>query len=273
MIGYIDFPRGSHGHFLEYVVNVFILKTIKHTVSPIDSSGASHNLSSEYLKSRLIVCGHYSQDHIERSVLDKVIQINVFEREFSILAANIFCRAGNINENTRLFDLCEKYNNKVAPIRNDLYSKFLETNTYTDISKIIKLDKVENSLQVDMSSFYNLTDFVGMMNDIALYLNARFFVSDSLIDLWDQFILKNQGLQMHRKCNSVLDDVLRKKITNFNFEIIEQAYFNMLLTKNEKIFDGDLFEKDLYPTSTSVIISILNKFKNNYDLQYPHNEK
>ena len=273
MIGYIDFPEGSHGHFLEYVVNVFILKTIKHTASPMDASGASHNLTPEYLKSRLVTCNHYSQYNIERPVLDKVIQIKVSNREFSILAANTFCRAGRISENTKLFDIHKKFNNNVTLIRNELYSKFLETDTYSDISKNIKLDEVENSLPVDMSSFYNLTDFVGMLNDIALYLNTRFFVSDDLIELWDQFILKNQGLQMYQKCNSLLADVLRKKIINFNFEIMEQAYFNALLSKNEKIFDGVLFEKDLYPTSTSVIISILDEFRNNYDLQFPHNEK
>ena len=269
MIGYIDYPTGTHGHFLSYVLNVFVLKTTQHKQSPFDQSGAAHLLSKEYLSSRLVHESHYSEKGIKKPNVDKVIQIEVLRKDFPILVANTFYRAGNIEENSRMSDLEVEYNNKTSLIRNVMYSKFLESDTYTGIEKQIKLDEVDNSLKINMSDLYNLSDFVGVLHDIAYYLNHRFFMTEELISLWDEFIEKNQGFQMHQKCRYVMDKVLRGIETDFEFNIMDQAYFNMMLSKNEHIFDGPLFQNDLYPTNTSVIINMIKDFKNNFDKVFP----
>ena len=55
----IDFHAGTHGHFLEYVSNVYIMQTSpnQHNIFRPPTYSA-HNLDTQYLHNRQIFCGH-----------------------------------------------------------------------------------------------------------------------------------------------------------------------------------------------------------------------
>ena len=58
----IDFHAGTHGHFLEYVSNVYIMQTSpnQHNIFRPPTYSA-HNLDTQYLHNRQIFCGHFSK--------------------------------------------------------------------------------------------------------------------------------------------------------------------------------------------------------------------
>ena len=76
----IDFHGSTHGHFLEYVANVYIMQTAPSETSIFKPpTYLAHAPDQNYLKNRLISCGHYSnpiyQSRLKINDEDQVIRI------------------------------------------------------------------------------------------------------------------------------------------------------------------------------------------------------
>ena len=109
----LDFVAGTHGHFIEYVLNRAIGYT---TISfdPFTALGTSHRRPKEYLHTRKIVCNHWFE--IDPSVIttsSKIIRI-IFDQDDILLVSSLsLLRAADLNiENNFLhIDTVKKLNN------------------------------------------------------------------------------------------------------------------------------------------------------------------
>jgi len=94
----IDFVPGSHGHFLEYVCNKYIMGQ-QIDFDPFNSAGASHAKfqNEEYNRDKQFSALHYSIENIPRT--DDVVRITVDHDDLLLLTAGTFLRAGDSNIN------------------------------------------------------------------------------------------------------------------------------------------------------------------------------
>ena len=73
----IDFHGSTHGHFLEYVSNVYIMQIDAGYSKLFTSSGAAHDVSELYRQNQLIYCGHLSKNYHQFDQDDLVVRISV----------------------------------------------------------------------------------------------------------------------------------------------------------------------------------------------------
>lgn len=109
----IDFLGGSHGNFLEFVLNKVALGDGISQTTPFNSLGASHIKSAEYLKKQIFFGNHYSHPGWPDSSAANLISIRFNEDDLLPLALVSLLRAGdyNIAPETLEVDTYFKYNN------------------------------------------------------------------------------------------------------------------------------------------------------------------
>jgi hypothetical protein len=114
MIIPIDFVAGTHGHFLEIVLNKFF-NTALVNFDPFDDLGASHKVTNEYLDSRVFVAQHWFERDVKKlSQFDRVISIQFDQDDLLLVSSISLLRAGNtgIKNNLLEIDTVSKLNNK-----------------------------------------------------------------------------------------------------------------------------------------------------------------
>ena len=110
----IDFVAGTHGHFLEVVLNRFFNIT-KTNLDPFNALGASHNVNAEYLNSRLFVARHWFEDSTDQiSQFNRAISIQFDLDDLLLVSSVSLLRAGDlgIDNNQLEIDTYIKLNNK-----------------------------------------------------------------------------------------------------------------------------------------------------------------
>jgi len=124
----IDFHAGTHGHFLEYVTNVFIMLTDPGYISPFTPGvGNSHNTDDIYQQNKIVRCGHFStnagghfadpkyRDH-KFHYSDTIVRINIDQsddRLFFIALTNLLYRAGY----SQTYAMILSYTGKISFLR------------------------------------------------------------------------------------------------------------------------------------------------------------
>ena len=261
----IDFYSGSHGHFLEYVVNSYIFKGPR-IENVLTNLGTSHGpkLSSLYRESRMIRCGHYSEfDRPLSQDPKQIVRISVSSTfEKTVYQINVMHRAGDIPVEKKIMDIPDSIRNNTSLLRNDYYSK-LHDNGYT-VPKKWKWDQIPN-YEFSMGSLYNLHDFYNELQMLADFLAHSFTPDQSLVGLWREFMQKNQGWQCWNQAQILLQKSLANEDYEFLADVWTQAVLNSFLSKCVRIYDGELFENFNYPTNTQQIYTIIQKHLINLD--------
>ena len=71
----IDFHGSTHGHFLEYVTNVYIMQTTPSKTSIFKPpTYSAHAPDDNYKDNRLIKCGHFSNPKYNLSIIPVFIE-------------------------------------------------------------------------------------------------------------------------------------------------------------------------------------------------------
>lgn len=251
----IDFHGSTHGHFLEYISNVYIMQIDPGQSELFNSFGASHAVDNTYLRNRLITCGHYSSDNIKFNNTDQVIRITINtldDRQFFIALTNLMYRAGDVGIEKQMLHIPDSIRKDPVAVRNNWYSKFNERNSYSDFYK--EFTKIDQSLfEFPFSVFYSFPEFCKSLNELAIFLNQTFFPDQSLLVIWEKFIELNQGFQSYNKCNTILENIFANRDTIIDCTIIEQGWINYNLSKICRMYNGLIFEQEQYPTNSKSI--------------------
>jgi len=255
----LDFYGGSHGHFLEYVINTYIFNG-NRVDNLISSLGTCHGAvnNSDYEKTRTVYCGHYTQFNKSDIILPtKVVTISVDSAFANICyQINVETRAGDIPHETKV-ELHPAHIKKYPHLlRNAYYSKYSEPELgYCLPNKLEESWKLKNipTYNVSMESLYNIQDFYATLKKLSNFLKHTFNPDPELAHLWQKFVNSNQGLQSWKKTTDIIKHALLNEPIDFELSILDQALVNYHLTQSLGIHDGALFDQDIYPTNSQQI--------------------
>jgi hypothetical protein len=276
----LDFAPGTHGHFLEYVLNKYIFKVPSTKENIFQSSGSCHpiNIDAEYQKHKMVYRLHYSSyDHAYPSDATHVIFIKHHPKLDFLLLTNIFhrcdIRSGHVDDfnvedikklHLEFMNTADSTSN--VSLRSDWYAKLMERHFHMTEKK----HETELPLfDFDFSSFFTLSDFLEELSKVATFLNHTFEFDSSLIALYNEFLERNQGYQAYRQGNQLFEHIVAGDNVDFDSDWQLRAYLNVRLSTVFKLYDHpDLFDKDSYPTNTKDIHKILMDHLANFDKRF-----
>lgn len=267
----IDFWAGSHGHFLEYVVNCWIFGCAR-TEHLFTHTGACHGAIADqkYQNGSVIRCGHFSQadralpyqpEKILRIVVDDFVGACCYQ-------INVICRAGDIPKKVKeSANISTEITNNPVLLRADYFSKLAGEDHAWPLPTQWKFQNVEN-LEINMSSLYDFFEFLQTIKQISDFLNHKFSPDSELFDVWQEFMTRNQGWQSWIICNEILQDSIANRDRDIDLEVEQQALLNILLSRTLGIFDGDFFDNANYPTNTKNIYQLIKEHSDAFDARF-----
>jgi hypothetical protein len=260
----IDFHGATHGHFLEYVSNVYIMQTPPSQTSIFKPpTYSAHAPDENYRRHQLIKCGHYSNPTFNLNINneDTIIRIVLDTKNddlFFIALTNLMYKAGDLGVEKQILSIPESIRNSPVDVRNNWYSKFNERDLYTDLY-IDFVPTKQSAFDFNFESFFSFEKFCVELNRLSMFLDQTFFPDEYLYTLWAEFIAYNQGWQSCVKCNCILENVFANKSTHIDCTAIEQGWLNYKLSKICRIYTGVIFEDAVYPTNTQTIYNAISR--------------
>jgi hypothetical protein len=261
----LDFYSGSHGHFLEYLINTWIFQIPKHALI-FNPLGASHNIrdNPEYMSQRIVVGKHYTE--FNREVLtdpEKVVRVTINKPWANwVFQINVAHRAGDVPISLKMLDTPTHIREVPHLYRNEWFSKLNDQKFgYPVMSKKWRWP---NSLAFEfpIDSLFSISTLYKTMHACADFFNMRFVPDQELIIVWEEFLKKNQGWQTYTKCINIVNSVVTYKQLEFNTTILEQAVINSLLVQTHRYYTGDLYTNNDYPTNTDQLRAMLTDHHN-----------
>lgn len=248
---YLDFFSGSHGHFLEYVINTWLFKGPR-VKNIFNNLGASHCIRSnaKYMSNRRVIAKHFSEFNIDSDTPDQVVRVCIWDYYTKwIYQINVIERAGDIPAEKKIEEIPDTIKNTPHALRNNWYSKFnFEENGYAYPDNWRWRDTP--AFDFPMESLFDITEFYSALHKLSNFLNTTFVPDLELAQLFHSFLSKNQGWQSYAKCKTLVNESLTGNDIEFDSNICEQALINSMLTQMIGLFDGELFDSDSYPRNT-----------------------
>lgn len=253
---WIDFHGSTHGHFLEYVTNVWIMKMPQETNSVFTGSGACHNFSDAYKDNRKVKCGHWWWTNYEHQFdTEQIIRITFdrsSDRLFYIAQVNRWYRSGDVSFEQKMLEIAEDVRKSPERLRNQYYHKYVQRDGYVEFVTL------PNSIQeFKFSSMFVWSEFCSGLQDIAKFLNQTFTPDVALYKLWQEFITLNQGYQSYQRCEHILESVFTGQDIPISCTSYEEAWLNYNITKITGLTQGPLFNRDEYPVNTLEILNLI----------------
>lgn len=269
----LDFYSGSHGHFLEYVINTYIFKGPQ--ISDVfTSSGTSHNIISNpvYIKAKKLHAGHFTEkgnDHrIATNNPTHVVRVTISDfKSIVCYQLNVANRVGDISAIEKEKSVPEIVRANDSMLRNDYYSK-LQNPEYGCPLPANWIYQDLPAIEFPMSACYDQLEFYTELLNLSKFLNHSFNPDESLQLLWQQFIDKNHGVNSWNRCHALLPYIASGRSYTFQLSIQEQALLNLMLTRSFNVYDGVLFENNTYPTNTKDIWDAIKHHITTFDLRF-----
>jgi hypothetical protein len=264
----LDFYSGSHGHFLEYIINTYIFKGPKLN-NIFTLLGTSHlpRKNKNYIDNRLIICGHFSEFNLPIYIPDKVVRITISEFiEQVCYQINVEYRAGDVPGEKKVNNIPSNIRTDKTHLRNQYYSKFVDPNNGYQYPKNWRWEVP--TFEFPMGDLYDLTNFYIRLKNLADFLEHSFNPDQSLYTVWSQFMNMNHGFVAWTKCQHLLQKALANEFLSFKIDSLEQALLNSMLSKTIGIYSGKLFESPDYPTNTQEIYDEICYYINTFDSNF-----
>ena len=266
---YLDFFSGSHGHFLEYVINTWLFKGPR-VLNIFTSTGASHGIRSDqmYMQHRMIQAAHYSEFGVALCSPSKLVRISVNQPWSNwIYQINVVARAGDIPLEKKITQVPKSVRNEGNKLRNNWYAKFnFIDNGYNLPGNWTRPELPSYNFPIE--SLFDTVEFYTELYKLADFLDTTFVPDQELSMLLDEFLNKNQGWQYYTKCKQLVAFVFAGKKVDFTSDEILQALINSMLSASVGLFDGKLFEQDTYPSDTLDLAALISEHLQTFDRRF-----
>lgn len=265
----LDFYSGSHGHFLEYLINTYIFRKPK-VKNIFTELGTSHGIREDqtYMKNRVIKDGHYTEFNYPADTPDKLIRITInTAMEKVVYQINVDSRAGEIPQDKKMELMADKFKKNTAMLRNNYYSKLTDVEHGYPLPTNWRWTDVPG-FEIPMGSLYNLNELYSSLKQSAEFLSHSFNPDPSLVELWQKFINLNQGVQIWKKCSNLVENALAAQECAFSSSVQEQALINYLLTQTIGICSGPLFDSNDYPQNTLELFQEIHSYITQFDNRF-----
>jgi hypothetical protein len=266
---YLDFFSGSHGHFLEYVINTWLFKgpRVQHIFT---NQGACHGIRNDqiYMQNRLVQSAHYSEFGRKLKNPTKLIRISINQNWTNwIYQINVVARAGDIPLEKKITQVPESIRSIPSEFRNNWYAKFNSaSNGYPLPGNWVSPDiPVFN---FPMESLFDTVSFYTELHKLAAFLKTTFVPDQELSVLLDEFLNQNQGWQYYTKSKQLVTAAFAIKKIDFTSNEILQALINSMLSAAVGVFDGELFDNNDYPTNTLEIAELIAHHLQTFDRRF-----
>ena len=263
----LDFYSGSHGHFLEYLINVYIFRC--PSVDKIFTSlGTSHGIrhDTNYMDSRIIVAGHYSEFNVPTTDPVSVVRIQTATNYAkTIYQINVDCRAGDIPVEKKRQNIPVEIRSMPDLLRNNYLSKLKYPEIGYKIPGDWRWSKPTRIYDFPMESLFDLTELYSEMLKLSNFLNHSWNPDVSLAKVWNEFIEANHGVQAWKKCKNILEMSLSNSPMDFDCTPWEQALLNLML---EQSIGCQVIKTDHFPQNTQEIYRAIQHYIKTFDIQF-----
>jgi hypothetical protein len=281
MIIPIDFVAGSHGNFLETILNQYF--NIVETGDTFTNTGTSHRKSREYQQNKLFSANHWFQRYPNRHMkqFDKIVSIKFDQDDLLLLSSVSLLRAGDMNiDNDRLeINTRSKLNNQFYSYIIDQIDHaypFLDRNNLSIPRNVLReffkfgfRDPAvhgfwieQNRMQYDpgtkvfvfkFKSFYNIDQLVLQIRDLEQFLDMTFDFSDDFYDHHQKFLSFIPYVNHKQVCDNIIDCV--KTGTDIkipDLSLFQESYINGNL---ERLYQKEMPFHDIdYCKSTTEML-------------------
>lgn len=283
----IDYFGGTHGNFLELMINLFIYQVEYTKDDFFNENGACHRKHDNPLYKPKIKCEHYSYNNVPVDNKDNIIEIHCSDDDMLLALTNSLLRAG-IPDGGELIDLDHLERDTIsklskfpkaglllndlinehgvqtnyprATIRNYFYSKF--DNPEYGVNIFNNFNNQCSTMIFPISAFFNLEDFYLNLNKCAFFLNMNFYPDSRTVAIWEKFVEVNQGYHSQEKCDQVMSHILSGKSMNIsNLNLLEEAWILYRLSQIFRCYDHPLLNVDQFVTDTADISRITYEWK------------
>lgn len=276
MLFAIDFGPGTHGHFLEYILNRYIFGTETQISSIFQTNGSSHaiNIDSVYQDYKIVDTAHYSmlKTHYPKDTKKVIFIEHTNELDF-VLLTNVFYRCHpesmqgkdiGVEEITEWHKAMMSYESDFD-LKNNWYTKLMEHHfEYAEVQPKTNLPVY----RFKYKSFFNMYEFLLELKNTANFLEQTFKFDQSLIKLWKEFIERNQGYNLWLQSNKLFENIVSGIDTEIPDDWKIHAYLNFAISKVFQLYDHPrLFRLEPYPKTTKEIADIIAEHVTNFDKQ------
>lgn len=273
----IDFVGGTHGHFLEYVLNGFFGFTPINKL-PFTDIGTSHKKSKEYLDSRIFIAKHWHEPQYVEHLTKYKKCINIVFREEDLLTVGSISllRSSDSNIHNNLLE-----NNTVSKLKNSQYEFLLneifsaypfldqkndnipryvlrefykfsfrypeKNGLWKKLNDQLLACPKKDCFNIQVTDLYNINKFVKTIHNLEEWLNLSFRFDEEFYKIHDLFINKVQFLNDKRICDLIINDVIEARdciIPSLN--LFQESYINaqleILFKKEMPFYQLDYFK-------------------------------
>lgn len=176
----LDFYGSTHGHFLEYIINVYILRAcqkLETIFTPGTFSCHEPEKDINYVSNRVVVCNHYSAKCTTFLQDEPLIRIDIdtnVDKLFFIALTNLMYKAGDVGLEEQLTKVPESTRKDPVAFRNLWYSKINERDQYAKFYSSFK-ETLSRTFYFPFECFFNYRDFCLNLNKLAYFLDQTFF--------------------------------------------------------------------------------------------------
>ena len=282
----IDFVAGTHGHFLEFVLNQGFgyVDTLE---DPFTSLGTSHKKLHGYHESKMFIADHWSECQSPKiKIANKIISIRFATDDLLTVSSVSLLRAGDMNidnndlEHNTYNKLNNKYYRSVLDLIQRSYPELQITQVNSSIPRNIlrefykfgfrdpkingywlKLQQLiysdnQDVFYFDFKNFYDKQKFIAGLNDIQNFVGEKFCFDHNIVALHEKFL----NLNPYKDHKNVCDNLIKHVQQNKNCEIpkltlFQESYMN---AKLELLYNKEMPFHDLnYFTSTKDVLQYI----------------
>lgn len=258
----IDYFAGMHGKFLEYVVNVFIMKCLPSSTDILATElGTAHNASNDYHKNKIVYSGTYSVwNQLTFDSTDRIIRISADYNNddlFFIILTNAIIRTDDRGFDGYIANIRPDIVSDSVKHRNFWYDRLLNRHFYSDLdffyNPTLFRSCPNDIFEFTYESFQSLPSFLKEINRLAFWLNQTFYPCDELCSLWQRWVDGNQGLISFNKCSRILENIFLNRSCDIDCTVLEEAWINVNISKICRVYEGKIFNNTEYPSNTQEI--------------------
>jgi hypothetical protein len=266
----VDYQPGTHGVFLTYVSNVYIMQMPPIVESIFTPGGIAHGVGyyPDYIKNRIIT-ERPRRDCWEFDHTDQIIRIVVrdfSDETFFKLITNCVVRVDDRGIEGYLSNVAPDLRQTRQQHRQLWYAKIADNRAQPEPTEFYNSNMFahtneKNLFEFPFESFFSMSAFFKDLDRLSHFLNFKFAPDIELAQLWQEFDSKNHGQNSHAKCDMILENILLGKDCNIDCTVLEEAWLNYNLSKIFRVYDGLVFDCEQYPTNTKQIHQWIEKIK------------
>lgn len=279
----IDFVTGTHGNYLEFILNKLLLGRALGQMLPFADNGSSHARNESYQNQQVVYCGHFFNLPTGYTS-DKIISIQFDKTDLLPILSNAYRRSTRPELDDRQLHV-DTFNKLIHTPYKDIIDALKKEYNYTIdqhqphcprhllrhihqwmflYDSLDPWTTAQNQMHYSsnqtvftfpFASFYNIDQFLATLENIKSFF-ALDFVELNIKGLHREFLKKQPWLNYKQVCDEIVDRVLNKQFVAVpTLTLFQECYINAQL--ESKLNVNIFMRQDEYFSNTKDLISYL----------------